>query len=167
LYSKLIDLFFFTLSSGFDASNPLCFNSGAVSETSQIKRRTEVYKFGMSSGITRGSFDLQGAALRKGQMQGHCQGFGFNLKNQMIVLQIGGNPFAKPGDSGALVLIEGEEDSTAIGIVEGGMNGRVFVTPICDILRAVGCKELKMHRFPAKCTQLSLDSGVGVDMETC
>ncbi|XP_060574489.1 uncharacterized protein LOC132732140 [Ruditapes philippinarum] len=149
---------------GFDASNPLCFNSGAVCETSEIKRRTEVYKFGMNSGITRGSFDLQGAALRKGQMQGH-QGFGFNLKNQMVVLQIGKNPFAERGDSGALVLIEGEEDSIAIGIVEGGMNGCVFVTPLCDILRAVGCTELKMHRFtPPTCTQSVSDSGVGMEM---
>jgi hypothetical protein len=119
----------------------------------------------MTSGITRGSFALQGAVLRKGQMQGHCQGFGFKLMNQMVILQIGENPFAEHGDSGALVLIDGVEDSIAIGIVEGGMKGRVFVTPICDILRTVGCTELKMHRFTPTCTQLSLDSGV--EMEIC
>jgi hypothetical protein len=101
----------------------------------------------MSSEITRGSFALQGAVVRKSQMQGQCHGFGYILMNQMVVLKIGDKPFAEPGDSGALALIEGGQDSIAIGIVEGGMNGRVFVTPICDILRAVGCTELKMHRF--------------------
>ncbi|XP_060571315.1 uncharacterized protein LOC132729552 [Ruditapes philippinarum] len=83
---------------GFDASNPLCFSSGEVCETNEIKRRTEVYKFGMSSGITRGSFALQGAVVRKSQMQGHCHGFGFRLMNQIEVLKIGENPFAEPGD---------------------------------------------------------------------
>ncbi|XP_060585530.1 uncharacterized protein LOC132741399, partial [Ruditapes philippinarum] len=150
---------------GFDASNPLCFNSGEVCETNEIKRRTEVYKFGMSSGITRGSFALQGAVVRKSQMQGHCHGFGFRLMNQIVVLKIGENPFAEPGDSGALVLIEGRQDSIAIGIVEGGMNGRVFVTPICDILRAVGCTELKMHQFTPKYTKLY--TGSEVAMEVC
>jgi hypothetical protein len=121
----------------------------------------------MSSGITRGSFALQGAVVRKGQMQGQCRGFGFSLMNQIVVLQIGESPFAEPGDSGALVLIEGGQDSIAIGIVEGGMKGRVFVTPICDILRAVDCRkrEFKMHSFAPTCTQLSNDSGVA--MEEC
>ncbi|XP_060585757.1 uncharacterized protein LOC132741571 [Ruditapes philippinarum] len=150
---------------GFDARNPLCFNSGAVCETSEIKRRTEVYKFGMISGITRGSFALQGAVVRKSQMQGDCHGFSFNLMNQLLVLQIGEKPFAEHGDSGALVLTEGGQDSIAIGIVAGGMNSRrVFVTPICDILRAFGCTESKMHRFIPKCTQLSPDDN-GEDME--
>jgi hypothetical protein len=157
--------YFYVLFSGFDASNPLCFSSGEVCETNEIKRRTEVYKFGMSSGITRGSFALQGAVVRKSQMQGHCHGFGFRLMNQIEVLKIGENPFAEPGDSGALVLIEGRQDSIAIGIVEGGMNGRVFVTPICDILRAVGCTELKMHRFTPKYTKLYTRSEVA--MEVC
>jgi hypothetical protein len=119
----------------------------------------------MSSGITRGSFALQGAVVRKGQMQGNRDGFDFRLMNQIVVLKIGDNSFAEHGDSGALVLIEGGRDSTAIGIVEGGMTGRVFVTPICDILRAVGCTELKMHKFTPTCTQLSTDSGVA--MEVC
>ncbi|XP_060597120.1 uncharacterized protein LOC132751036 [Ruditapes philippinarum] len=151
---------------GFDARNPLCFNSGAVCETSEIKRRTEVYKFGMISGITRGSFALQGAVVRRSQMQGDCHGFRFNLMNQLLVLQIGEKPFAEHGDSGALVLTEGGQDSIAIGIVAGGMNSRrVFVTPICDILRAFGCTESKMHRFMPKCTQL-LPGDYGEKMET-
>jgi hypothetical protein len=151
-------IYFFAFSSGFDAINPLCFHSGAVWETSEIRRGTEVFKFGMNSGITRGCFALQGAVVRTSQMQAQCHGFRFKLMNQMVVLQRGDIPFAKPGDSGALALIEGGQDTIAIGIVEGGMNGLVFVSPICDILRAVGCTELKMHRFTRTCTQLSPDS---------
>ena len=101
--------------------------------------------------------------MRQRQMEGQHCGFGFNLKNQIAILQIGENPFAEPGDSGALVLIEGKQDSVAIGIVEGGTRGRVFVTPICDILRAVGCTHLKMCNFPPNTHQVLHDSGVEME----
>ncbi|XP_060573104.1 uncharacterized protein LOC132731021 [Ruditapes philippinarum] len=148
---------------GFDSSNQLCFNSGEVCEISNLKRRTEVYKFGMSSGITRGSFALYGGIVRK-DMLGQGNGFGINLKNQMKIVQIGENPFAEYGDSGALVMIEGTHDSAAIGIVEGGMKGCAFVTPICDILRAVGCTDGKMCQFTSGCNAVLTDSGVEMDV---
>jgi hypothetical protein len=153
----------FVLFSGFDSSNQLCFNSGEVCEISNLKRRTEVYKFGMSSGITRGSFALYGGIVRK-DMLGQGNGFGINLKNQMKIVQIGENPFAEYGDSGALVMIEGTHDSAAIGIVEGGMKGCAFVTPICDILRAVGCTDGKMCQFTSGCNAVLTDSGVEMDV---
>ncbi|XP_060574487.1 uncharacterized protein LOC132732137 [Ruditapes philippinarum] len=53
------------IQAGFDDDHPLCFNSGDICEMANIKPRTEVYKLGMSSGITRGSFELQGAAVRR------------------------------------------------------------------------------------------------------
>jgi hypothetical protein len=86
--------------SGFDTKNQLCFNSGEVREISNSMRWTVVYKFGMSSGITRGTFALYGGVVRK-DMQGQCNGFGYNLKNQIKIIQIGDNPFAEHGDSGA------------------------------------------------------------------
>jgi hypothetical protein len=151
--------------SGFDDDHPLCFNSGDICEMANIKPRTEVYKLGMSSGITRGSFELRGAAVRRRQMKGQCLSFGFYLKDQIVILPIGHNHFAERGDSGSLVLIEGEQDSVAIGIVEGGMHGFVFVTPICDILRAVGCTEFKMCQFKSEQKLDSPDSGVGMDTD--
>ncbi|XP_060590498.1 uncharacterized protein LOC132745569 [Ruditapes philippinarum] len=154
------------IQAGFDDDHPLCFNSGDIREMKNINPRTEVYKLGMSSGITRGSFELQGAAVRRRQMQGRSHSFGFHLKNQIVILPIGHDPFAEPGDSGALVLMEGEKDSVAIGIVEGGMHGFVFVTPICDILRAAGCTELKMYQFKTEQKAYSTDSGVGMDADS-
>ncbi|XP_053392229.1 uncharacterized protein LOC128554920 [Mercenaria mercenaria] len=153
------------IQAGFDENRPLTYNSGVVCEASSISPRTEVFKYGIATGITRGSFALQGAVVRKERMEGNKHSFGYSLKNQLVVLQIGSEPFAKPGDSGALVLIEdAHHDSVAIGIVEGGIKGRVFVTPICDILRAFGCSDLKMYNFKnLKNGSPSADSGVDVD----
>ncbi|XP_053388956.1 uncharacterized protein LOC128551998 [Mercenaria mercenaria] len=136
------------IEAGFTDKKPLTYNSGNVCESSDIHLRTEVYKYGMATGITRGSFALQGAVVRKEKMEVNGHHFGYSLKNQLVVLQIGSEPFAEAGDSGALVMIEDDHhDSVAIGIVEGGIKGRVFVTPICDILRAFRCSDLKMYKF--------------------
>ncbi|XP_053386517.1 uncharacterized protein LOC123538824 [Mercenaria mercenaria] len=153
------------IQAGFDKSRPLTYDSGVVCEASAIRPRTEVYKYGMATGITRGSFALQGAVVRKERMEGNRHSFGYSLKNQLVVLQIGVEPFAEPGDSGALVLIDGgHHDSVAIGIVEGGIQGRVFVTPICDILRAFGCSDIKMYQFNIlKNGPLLIDSRVDID----
>jgi hypothetical protein len=130
----------FVLFSGFDASNQLCFNSGeVVLDTSLLKPRTEVLKFGMSSGITIGAIALSGTVLRRVDR--------LYLKNQIMIIQIGDKPFAEHGDSGSLVLIKGTRDYAALGMVVGGMRGFTFVTPMCDILRAVGCKDEKMCEF--------------------
>ncbi|XP_053386084.1 uncharacterized protein LOC128550655 [Mercenaria mercenaria] len=153
------------IQASFDENRPLTYNSGVVCEASAISPRTEVYKYGMAIGITRGSFALQGAVVRKERMEGNRHSFGYSLKNQLVVLQIGLEPFAEAGNSGALVLIEGDHhDSVAIGIVEGGIKGRVFVTPICDILRAFGCSDIKMYQFNnLKKGSLSGDSGLDID----
>ncbi|XP_053392231.1 uncharacterized protein LOC123539328 [Mercenaria mercenaria] len=153
------------IQAGFDENRPLTYNSGVVCEASSISPRTEVFKYGMTTGITRGSFALQGAVVRKERNEGNRHSFGYSLKDQLVVLQIGMEPFAEPGHSGALVLIEGDHhDSVAIGIVEGGIKGRVFVTPICDILRAFGCSDLEMYKFNnSNNGSLSTDSGVDVD----
>ncbi|XP_053388347.1 uncharacterized protein LOC128551496, partial [Mercenaria mercenaria] len=155
-------LAFNDIQAGFDEDRPLTYNSGVVCEASTITPRTEVVKFGMATGITRGSFALQGAVVRKERMEGNRGSFGYSLKNQLVILQIGEEPFAKAGDSGALVLKHGDQhDSIGIGIVEGGIKGRVFVTPICDILRAFGCSE--MHQFNAN--QVLRDGFLSSDSE--
>jgi hypothetical protein len=46
--------------------------------------------------------------------------------------------FAAEGDSGALVFCESDEGLVAAGLLEGGGKGYAIMTPICDILHAVG-----------------------------
>jgi hypothetical protein len=61
-------------------------------------------------------------------------------------------------------LIKGTHDYAAIGIVEGGMRGCVFVTPIRDILRAVGYTDVKMYRFTPECNEVLTVSEVEMDV---
>ncbi|XP_060579747.1 uncharacterized protein LOC132736605 [Ruditapes philippinarum] len=146
---------------GFGSRDQLCFNSGEVCEISAVDKWTAVFKFGMSSGITRGGFNLYGGVVRE-SLKGHLNSFEYYLKNQIMILQLGDTPFAKNGDSGALVFIKGTPDFAAIGIVEGGMGCYVFVTPICDILTAVGCT--KMCQFTPGCNAVLTDSGDEMDV---
>ncbi|XP_053383644.1 uncharacterized protein LOC123537265 isoform X2 [Mercenaria mercenaria] len=144
------------LESGFDERNPLLFNSGDVLDVSaKLEGRPEVYKFGIATGITRGSFGLQGSVIRRKQvLEGQWEGFGYRLKNLIEILAIGGKPFAQIGDSGALVMKEGTGgDSVAIGMVQAGLHdgSRVFVSPICDILKSLGCP-LSMKKFNSDST---------------
>ncbi|XP_053373325.1 uncharacterized protein LOC128546561 [Mercenaria mercenaria] len=151
---------------GFDDENPLTYNSGKVLKASEINRRrkSELYKFGMATGVTRGAFAYQGAAVRLEKMEGQSYGLGFCLKNQIVALKIGDSPFADVGDSGALVLSAGEDiDSVAVGIVVGGLQGSVFVTPIHDILMALGCTD-GMYQFNTSPFGIcSPDSGIMTD----
>ncbi|XP_060558723.1 uncharacterized protein LOC132719007 [Ruditapes philippinarum] len=46
--------------------------------------------------------------------------------------------FAAEGDSGALVFCKSDKGLVAAGLLEGGGKGYTIMTPICDILHAVG-----------------------------
>ncbi|XP_053389452.1 uncharacterized protein LOC128552438 [Mercenaria mercenaria] len=141
---------------GFDESHPLLFNSGNVCDVCHKHKHLIVYKFGISTGCTRGCLGLHGGSIRKTEVEEDtCV---YKLRNQLEILPAGRTPFATEGDSGALLMIQDyANDSTAIGIVTGGFsNGTVFVTPICAILDAFGCpRSLKSFAETASLT----DSG--------
>ncbi|XP_053408300.1 uncharacterized protein LOC128559784 isoform X2 [Mercenaria mercenaria] len=122
---------------GFD--NGMSYTSGKTLEMADLPRRTDVIKYGIYSHVTRGCFRLDGASIRNNNALGTIHNLGFLLHNQIEIEEIGHVRFAEPGDSGALVMTEEENgDLVAIGLLEGEMDGIYIVTPICDVLAALG-----------------------------
>lgn len=150
---------------GFDESNPMVYSKGKVSALHGIRRRAEVYKYGISTGVTRGSVGLHGTLVKTSEMSVNSKPYEYRLHNQIEVLRIGDKCFALPGDSGALVFFDdADDDSVAIGIVEGGhTNNRiVYVTPICEILNCIGDR-VSMTKFV---NNGSVSNGSGIAMDT-
>ncbi|XP_053384866.1 uncharacterized protein LOC123537134 [Mercenaria mercenaria] len=150
---------------GFDDSNPMVFGTGKVCKRSNIRKRSEVYKYGISTEVTRGSLGLLGSVVRTTEMSGRSEALEYRLHNQIPVLRIDGKDFALPGDSGALVFFDDNfGDSVAIGVVEGGQNnGIVFVTPLYDILSALDCPPTMKRFIPLN--SVSTDSGMFMECD--
>jgi hypothetical protein len=103
---------------------------------------TFVIKYGAETGISRGKIhsDMTTLNSKHGNLT-------FALRNQ---IEIYGEAFAKPGDSGALVFHCHENfPVSVIGLIEGGTNfDTCLVTPICAILKSIGLSPpLQMKAF--------------------
>lgn len=149
----------------------MLYNTGKVSPMHKIRRRTEVYKYGISTEVTRGSLGFRGSVVRTSEMSVNNQLFEFHLHNQIEVLRTGDKCFALPGDSGALVFFDDAHgDSVAFGILVGGhTNNRiVYVTPICEILHNIGVP-VSMTKFingETASPNLRISEVVTEDMDT-
>ncbi|XP_053383464.1 uncharacterized protein LOC123540052 [Mercenaria mercenaria] len=118
--------------SGFDADCTLRYTSGMVYDTEPFLRQKDkhIVKYGATTLLKQGRFGFYGA---KTMVFGH-----FLLSNQFQIYNME-KPFALPGDSGSLVFSVSDNGLVAIGLLAGGSKGYAIVTPICDILHAIGC----------------------------
>lgn len=137
------------LENGFDNDDPMVFRSGKICERGNLHKGDVVLKYGACSEVTRGVFRTNGGAIRQNHMVGKLGNFDFLLRNQIEILNVGSRPFAEHGDSGALVFVQDNGELLAIGVLEGDMgDSRYMITPICDVLRALGMPEgSKMKSF--------------------
>ncbi|XP_021371551.1 uncharacterized protein LOC110462074 [Mizuhopecten yessoensis] len=111
-----------------------------------------VYKFGRTSGFTRGAFNFSGAVLRKEPFsaslcpQKNAECCLFNLYNIESLRR----PFFEPGDSGASVFIRKAHRAHVVGLAVGGLvNGReCFVTTIGAVLDSIDpCIEIQCFPY--------------------
>ena len=137
------------------------FNSGETKLVLESHdRNKDVVKIGSATGITRGDFFLYGTSVRLSdldipldQSPQQFQSRNLRFKKQYEIMPRHLQTFAKPGDSGALVfLIDTAEDKTdkfiCIGMVVGGTShSSVVVTPIGEVLEALGLPKKTLHQF--------------------
>jgi hypothetical protein len=132
---------------------PFTFNSGSVTDASNLKPYTAVFKFGIETEQTIGKLGIPGATVHFDE--------GIQLQNQLVVFPAQAEAFAAQGDSGSSVFIGYSKPGTesVIGLITGGLdNGTVFVTPIHDVLQSLKCQPY-LHRF-----ENSNGSGINVFM---
>lgn len=83
----------------------MVYSKRKVSPLHEIRRRTEVYKYGISAGVTRGGLGFNGTLVKTSELSVNNQPYEYRLHNQIEVLRLGDKCFALPGDSGALVSL--------------------------------------------------------------
>jgi len=119
------------------------FNSGSTIENiAPVDRRSDVVKFGRTTGLTKGSFQLDGMQVAVRDLRANI---GTNNQVQLLfkriykVLSCGiSDSFFQRGDSGSGVfLVDKEENLHCIGIAIGCTSyGTAVVEPIGLVLSA-------------------------------
>ncbi|XP_045208642.1 uncharacterized protein LOC123560535 [Mercenaria mercenaria] len=121
---------------GFGPDRPFVFCSGKVWESESRLQYPVVYKYGCESKLTTGICRVNGASVRTHVFKANILGSELVLHDQIEIQSLGACPFAKLGDSGALIFtneqIPGE--LSALGIFEGQMENVFTATPICAVL---------------------------------
>lgn len=128
----------------FSDDDPLHFDSGKAYRPSRFSSALSVFKYGSTTGKTKGTFQNQlpviTVRLQSNPIPDHLV-----LHSQLEIKGIDGTLFSDKGDSGAMVMIDGHNGGPlCIGIVEGGTSyGTTVVTPIVQILDKMDVSSLK------------------------
>lgn len=136
--------------SGFTDVNPMEFPSGHCTKIEDAMEGCEVVKFGATTGITRGLIAHNCLYTKRSDFKNLA--FKDAMFNQIEVIPLQGfHGFAQKGDSGALVFMANRgnrNDLVAVGMVVGGNTlNTTVVTPILDILKALGINNLSFKTF--------------------
>lgn len=128
--------------------------SGEIcSDLTECNKNRKVAKFGASTALTLGNFSFDGAAITSAQLIKYST-LDILLMNQIVINDIEEDDdedkiFSKLGDSGSLVFLIKDTGLVGIGILIGKGNGITVVTPICEILKAIGMvPPLALKVFP-------------------
>ncbi|XP_053388480.1 uncharacterized protein LOC128551609 [Mercenaria mercenaria] len=122
--------------SEFGQGYPFHYSSGKYVGMKKLTHTTDVYKYGCTSGLTKGRCFVHGSSVRTNKLQERGYGIDITLYNQIEIASITPKqPFAVQGDSGAVVLVRDGNDLAAVGLFEGRMEHYFVVTPIEDIVR--------------------------------
>lgn len=100
-------------------------------EEARALEGAKVFKVGAMTSLTRGRIE---AVMVKDELQ--YQGVRCWFDNLIAVSSCGPDPFATPGDDGALLI---KEDGTILGMVIGGSDIITYACPIEPVLAAFDC----------------------------
>ncbi|KAL3862078.1 hypothetical protein ACJMK2_008073 [Sinanodonta woodiana] len=149
--------------SGFSTDSPMQFPSGHCTKIEDRMEGCEVVKFGATSGITRGLISHNCLHAKRSDVKDLA--FKDVMYNQMEITSLDGfDGFAQQGDSGAIVFMAyrgNRRQLVAVGMVIGGTTSNTtVVTPILDVLKALGLRNLSFKSFdpcPRPTQHLSLE----------
>ena len=114
----------------------MVFDSGDIIESwKDIPNTCKVVKYGATTELTIGELNPICIATR-GFPSKYPNTHRTPLYKQIEVQPVNDQPFAKPGDSGALVFAVDEDQPRvrALGMLVGGMHDSVSITPIWAVL---------------------------------
>ncbi|KAK3599789.1 hypothetical protein CHS0354_037275 [Potamilus streckersoni] len=127
---------------GFNPDDPPLFGYGSIKHLLDFRETQgkRVIKYGRTTGLTKGSLELQGASVRRRDADLELPNKNrVVMTNQYIIEKHGGMPFFLRGDSGAGVFLVGEDNKiTLIGLAIGMLDSDYcVVTPIEYVLKAL------------------------------
>ncbi|XP_060578024.1 uncharacterized protein LOC132735141 [Ruditapes philippinarum] len=152
-----------TPDSGFFPEEPeMCFETGRTLGTSDLKKKTPVFKYGRTTALTRGYIEFENTTVRMIKFERKytlgSNEYTFLLKNQIEVRpesSLCTQLFNDFGDSGAFVFVKDSDNQlVCIGICVGKLNTNGVVIPITAVKGDLGITKFCDFRLNRLCEKI-------------